>query len=366
MSGFDAARLARPEILALEPYASARSLADDSGILLNANENPFPPAIDGGRGLNRYPEPQPSKLVARFAELYGVGADRLLVTRGSDEGIDLLVRTFCRPGHDAVLVCPPCFGMYALSARVQGAPVLVAPLVERNGEFGLHDATAERAAGCRIVFLCSPNNPTGNRVRADEIREIAAAAGDGLVVVDEAYAEFDEAPSAIGLLDEVPNLVVLRTLSKAWALAGCRVGCVVAAPSVIALLRRILAPYPLPTPTIERALAALSPDARAAQARALERIAAEKPRLVEALARHPAIERVWPGHANFVLVRAADGPGLVSAAAAAGIRLRDQSRQPGLADCVRVTIGTREENDRLIEFLEEEFPATETTSGGKS
>lgn len=356
------AALARPEIRALEPYASARALAGSAGILLNANENPWPPAGDDGLALNRYPDPQPAGLRQRLADLYGTGAENLLITRGSDEGIDLLLRVFCRPGTDRVLVCPPCFGMYALSARVQGAEVVEAPLVEceSGGEntFDLAPDMEEKADGCRIVFLCSPNNPTGNTIDADRVAALAEAhMGAGLVVVDEAYVEFAPETSMLALLEQHPNLVLLRTLSKAHGLAGCRLGCVIARPEVIGLLRRIIAPYPLPTPTVAIALRALDDEALAVERGHLATLAAERARLVEALAASPGIDRIWKGAANFVLARAVDGKRLVADAARAGIRLRDQSVQPGLADCVRITVGTPEENSALIDFLRQWRPA---------
>jgi len=336
----------------MQPYASARALADSAGILLNANENPWPPAGDDGLALNRYPDPQPAGLRQRLCELYGVELESLLVTRGSDEGIDLLLRVFCRPGADRVLVCPPCFGMYALSARVQGAGVVEAPLVDFGQTFDLAPDLEQKSAGCRIVFLCSPNNPTGNVIDADRVAALAAARADeGLVVVDEAYVEFAPETSMRALLERHPNLVLLRTLSKAHALAGCRLGSVIAHPEIIGLLRRIIAPYPLPTPTVEIALRALADDALAAERGHLETLAGERGRLVEALAESPVIENIWRSAANFVLVRAVDGKRLVAEAARAGIRLRDQSAQPGLADCVRITVGRPQENAALIDFL---------------
>jgi len=364
------AALARPEIRALEPYASARALADSAGILLNANENPWPPAGDNGLALNRYPDPQPPALRQRLAELYGTDAENLLITRGSDEGIDLLLRVFCRPGVDRVLVCPPCFGMYALSARVQGAEVVEAPLVEceSDGElegentFELAPDLEEKAEGCRIVFLCSPNNPTGNTIDADRVAALAEARmGAGLVVVDEAYVEFAPETSMLALLDRYPNLVLLRTLSKAHALAGCRLGCVIAHPEVTGLLRRIIAPYPLPTPTVKIAMRALADDALAVEREYLDTLADERARLVEALAASAGIERIWKAAANFVLVRATDGKRLVADAARAGIRLRDQSAQPGLTDCVRITVGTPAENTALIDFLRTWVPTESRT-----
>jgi len=348
----DVANLARPEIRALKPYASARALADSAGILLNANESPWPPAGDGGLALNRYPDPQPARLKARLAELYDTRPENLLVTRGSDEGIDLLVRVFCRAGIDRVLVCPPCFGMYALSARVQGAEVVQAPLIDAGDRFVLPDDLREKARDCRIAFLCSPNNPTGNIISAETAGELATAQqGSGLVVVDEAYVEFAPETAMVALLERHPNLVLMRTLSKAHALAGCRLGAVIAHPVVIDLLRRIIAPYPLPTPTVSIAMRALADDALAEKQQHVSTLTAERHRVAAALGSSPGITKVWSGAANFLLIRAVDGPRLVADAAAAGIRLRDQSAQPGLADCVRITIGTPEENNALIGFM---------------
>ncbi|MGB0513210.1 MAG: histidinol-phosphate transaminase [Wenzhouxiangellaceae bacterium] len=352
MNSVDVTALARPEIRALRPYASARALADAAGILLNANENPYPPAGDNGRALNRYPDPQPAALVQRLAELYDVAPDHVLVTRGSDEGIDLLIRVFCRAGQDQVLIHPPCFGMYALSARVQGAGVVQAPLVERDGDWALPDDLETRAADCRITFLCSPNNPTGNLIPRHRIEALLGAiAGTGLVVVDEAYIEFAPESSPLDLMGKYSSLVVLRTLSKAHALAGCRIGAVIAQPVIIDLLRRIIAPYPLPTPTVDAALTALAPESIADQATRLHTLAQQKQRLVAALETHPSIRQLWPGHANFVLARVADGARLVRDALEANIRLRDQSAQPGLEHCVRISVGSPDETDTLLDFI---------------
>jgi len=346
------AELARAEIRALKPYASARALADSAGVLLNANENPWPPAGDAGLNLNRYPDPQPAGLKGRLAEVFGIDDAQLLITRGSDEGIDLLMRVFCRAGTDRVLICPPCFGMYALSAKVQNAEVIEAPLVEVDGDWQLDLAAIEQASPCRLYFLCSPNNPTGNLIEAETVLALARRVADhGLVVIDEAYIEFCDRPSLAEHVSRQANLVVLRTLSKAYALAGCRIGAVIADASVIDLLRRIIAPYPLPTPSVAAALAALAPAALARQQTQLARLEALKAALLAQLRTHPGILAVWPGQANFVLVRVADATALVRAAFAAGIRLRDQSAQPALAGCVRITIGSEDEMATLTAFL---------------
>ncbi len=343
--------LARPEIVALQPYASARSLADSAGVLLNANESPWAPNANG-QALNRYPDPQPAALKAALAGEYGVPSDQLLITRGSDEGIDLLVRAFCRPGTDRVLICPPCFGMYALSARVQGASVVEVPLTEGEGGFSADFGAIDQAPDCKLYFLCTPNNPTGNELPIASIVELAERVSDhGLVVVDEAYVEFGDQASLAPRVAEIPNLVVLRTLSKAFGLAGCRIGTVIATPEIIGLLRRIIAPYPLPTPAVAAAMKVLAPGARKRRRHQIATLKTEKLSLVAALKGHPAIINTWPGKANFILIRTTPKSELVAAATRAGIRLRDQSAQPGLNDCVRITVGSPEDNRQLIEFL---------------
>ncbi len=349
--------LARPNIRALKPYASARALANSAGVLLNANENPWPPAGDNGQALNRYPEPQPERLCRKMADYFGVDTAQLLVTRGSDEGIDLLVRAFCEPGQDRVMINTPCFGMYALSARIQNAEVIDVPLVEveiSDGTFDWQlDLPAMAAApACKLVFLCSPNNPTGNQIPVNTVIELARARRDqGLVIIDEAYIEFADQPSLISRLAEADNLVVMRTLSKAFGLAGCRIGAVIGHPEVIGLLPRIIPPYPLPTPSVTAALQALEngQDCETQVATLND----QKAKLVAFLQSLPAVRRLWPGTANFLLLRVDDGPGLVAQASEAGIRLRDQSSQPGLEDCVRISIGTPEENQTLMTFLKE-------------
>lgn len=353
--------LARPEVLALTPYASARALADSAGLLLNANENPWPPSDDGGLGLNRYPDPQPEDLRQALAERYAVADDQLLITRGSDEGIDLLIRAFCRPGQDRVLICPPCFGMYALSARIQGAEVVEVPLRDQGGDWVLDEAGIDQAGSIRITFLCSPNNPTGSEIPAKTVRRrCQAMAGQGLVVVDEAYIEFSPSESMSALIKDHPNLIVLRTLSKAYALAGCRIGVLIARPTLIGLLRRIIAPYPLPTPSVAAAKRALADPARLDEQ--LETLEGEKQRLVTTLTALPGVDRLWSGRANFVLIRVSDASALIDAAAASGIRLRNQSAQRGLDNCVRITIGTPDETTALIEFFERYLNTRESDS----
>lgn len=347
--------LARPEILALQPYASARNEAGRAEVMLNANEAPWPPpgaqADTRGLPLNRYPDPQPRELLERFAALYAVDSSQVLAGRGSDEAIDLLVRAFCRPGIDAVAVTPPTFGMYAVCAAVQGALRVDVPLGE---DFSV-DARAlvnGLPRTVKIVFLCSPNNPTGGTTALARIERIATALrGRALLIVDEAYVEFADVASAAGLLGRHENLGVLRTLSKAWALAGARVGCLLASAEIVSLLRRLMSPYPLPTPSITAALAALNAEGMALTSRRIALVVAERGRMAAELARLPDVVEVLPSSANFLCVRFRDAARVYRDLQASGVIVRDVGRYPRLGGCLRLSIGTREENSRLLEVL---------------
>lgn len=344
--------LARPDIVALKAYEHARWLPELER--LHANELPWRTPTDASNaGLNRYPEPQPHALIERLAKLYGVRADQVLVGRGSDEGIDLLTRAFCRPAIDAIVICPPTFGMYAVAAQIQGARVLEVPLDRARG-FAL-DAEGICAAlpdSVKLVYVCSPNNPTGNSLAKESIeRVLDAAAGRALVVIDEAYAEFAAGPSWAGNLASYPHLVVLRTLSKAHGLAGARVGTVLAAPEIIALLRKIIPPYAMPQLTIEAALEALEPAPTAVAAARIRQLLDGRAALKKALANCDGVTRVWPSDANFLLVEFADTERALAAIQAAKLIVRDVRRQRGLERALRITVGTAEQNARLIAGL---------------
>lgn len=340
--------LARPELLNLAGYSSARMEARGGRVLLNANELPWSP-LPECEGLNRYPEPQPAALVERLARLYGVRPDSLLVGRGSDEAIDLLTRAFCRAGQDQVIVCPPTFGMMAVAARVQGADVREVPLLaERGFAFDFAAVLDALTPNTRLVYACNPNNPTGNALPADALRELARRLRDrALLLVDEAYIEFADGDSLIADVARHDNLVVLRTLSKAHGLAGARVGVALAHPEVIGLLRRIMAPYPLPGPSVAAALAVLTDTALARTQSRIAAIKSERERLAQSLAVHPMIRAVLPSSANFLCVRCVDAGALYAHLLDQGIVVRSLARYPGLADALRLSIGTREENATL-------------------
>jgi histidinol-phosphate aminotransferase len=341
--------LARPDILTLHPYQHAAW--EPSLERMHANEMPWRATGDSSvAGLNRYPEPQPAELIAHLAKLYGVAPDAVLAGRGSDEGIDLLVRAFCRAGQDSILICPPTFGMYKVSARIQGAGVAEVPLVKERGfALDVPSVLAQCRPGVKLVFLCTPNNPTGNELDRNAITSLCSQLAErAIVVVDEAYIEFSQSASLIEMLDRFPNLIVLRTLSKAYALAGARCGALIAHPEIVALLARVITPYALPTHTIECVLTFTNEQHCAESALRIGVIRSERARLSEQLARLPAIRRVWPSDANFLLVDCVDPDRALRAAAAVGLIIRDPRSQPGLGNSLRISVGTPEQNDRLL------------------
>ena len=342
--------LARPDIVALKAYEHA---SWEPGLTrLHANELPWRAAGDESlSGLNRYPEPQPKTLIGRLAQIYKVPAEYLLVTRGSDEAIDLLVRAFCRAGADAVLLCPPTFGMYALAAQIQGANVHRVPLSMEEG-FALQPQAllSHCTSDVKLVFLCSPNNPTGNLLAESAILEVIdALASRALVIVDEAYIEFSTRASLAALVVGRPQLAVLRTLSKAHGLAGARLGTLIGDPEVIALVRKVIAPYAIPQLTLETVLASLSASHLSALQGRLAHVREERQRISDALERLPGIKLVYPSEANFLLVRFEDPAGALARAREARLLVRDARAYPGLNDALRVTIGTAAQNDALLE-----------------
>ncbi|MCC3256321.1 histidinol-phosphate transaminase [Xanthomonas campestris pv. campestris] len=348
--------LVRDDLRAFAGYASARTSALQGDVWLNANESAWGNPADPDASTRRYPDPQPKGLRAALAQLYGCAPEQLLIGRGSDEAIDLLVRGLCVPERDAVVVTPPVFGMYAVCARLQNAPLVEVPLVD--GAEGFHadvPAIVQAAldAKAKLVFLCSPSNPAGSAIPLAEIEvALQALQGKAVVVVDEAYGEFSDVPSAIGLLARYDNLAVLRTLSKAHALAAARIGSLIANAELIALLRRCQAPYPVPTPCAVMAEQALSAPALAVTQRRVTEIRAERARLHAALVQVAGVRQVYPSQGNFLLVRFDDAEAAFQALLEAGVVVRDQRAVPRLSDALRITIGTPEQNDRVLGALQ--------------
>ena len=351
----DVLSLVRADLAGFGGYSSARTAKLTGEIWLNANESAWANPGDADGSCRRYPEPQPAALVSALADLYGARPEQLLVGRGSDEAIDLLVRTLCEPARDGVLFTPPVFGMYAVSARLQGAKPIEVPLLD--AEAGLvPDIEAVIAAAiegnAKLVFLCSPSNPGGRSVPLDDVVRVAQAlAGRALVVVDEAYGEYADELSAVTLMDQHANIAVLRTLSKAHGLAAARIGTLIADAGLVALLRKVQAPYPIPAPCSALALAGLTPEALALTASRVAEVRAERARLQDALTALPVVSRMYASDANFVLARFTNAEAAFQALLAAGIVVRDQRAAPQLGDALRITLGTPEQNDRVIATL---------------
>ncbi len=355
--------LARPEILALRPYESARSLTTQGTVFLDANESPISPSVDIPF-LNRYPEPQPRSLIERFSKLYKVSPSMILIGRGSDEAIDLIVRTFCEPKQDSVLICPPTYGMYEISSGIQGARIVRVPLLfeSENGsknifidEVGMQ-AALNKDKNIKIIFLCSPNNPTGTAFNLKSLLRICEISRERcIVVIDEAYAEFNENTSMLQNLLNFNNLIILRTLSKAWAMAGARCGVAIAHPSLIQLLQKILPPYPLSTPAIQAILHATD---TAHQNGLQERVInnqTERDFLKAALSSLKEVKNIYPSATNFLLIRFQNSTHLFNFLKSNGIILRNRTNEPGLDGCIRITLGTPAENRLLLSKIKEAF-----------
>ncbi len=346
-----AERLARPEVLGLEPFdiAANNAFAAPDAIKLDANENPYPPLVDGplARSVNRYPEPQPARLKATLAALYGVQPENIVITRGADDAIDMLVRAYCRPGIDGAAICTPTFSAYAHFVRVQGARLIEArlsPTFDVDAKEFLAAANGED--NLKLAFICTPNNPTGNEVDPELILEVADALPETIIVADEAYLDFSSTQSLAGEAARRPNLVVLKTLSKAFGLAGARVGCAIGEPATIAMAARALPPYPIPSPSVDAALAALAPSRRAVHEERIARIKADRDRIASQLAQSPIVRSVQSGGGNFLFVQVDDPEKLADRLRSLAIRVRFRpNAAPG---GVRVTIGTEAENEALL------------------
>jgi histidinol-phosphate aminotransferase len=348
---FDLNAITRENIRNLVPYSSARDeFHGEARVFLDANENSLGSPLL--KWYNRYPDPHHVRLRQRLSAVKGVPPEHIFLGNGSDEAIDILYRAFCEPGSDNVVVCPPTYGMYEVSAHINAVSVRKVPLTTA---FQLDLEGLEQAVdgNTRIVWLCSPNNPTGNCLDRTDI-ETVLNNFDGLVVIDEAYVNFSRQRSWIPALTEYPNLVVMQTLSKAWGLAGLRVGMAFASAGIVDVMNRIKPPYNLNEASQALALQALD---EVDQVNEMIRIlVAERDRLALALREMPLVVMVYPSDANFLLVQMKGARKVYEHLLGKGIVVRDRSTTPGCADCLRLTVGTPKENDQLLEALNE-YPA---------
>ena len=333
--------LVRPNIRALKPYSTARDEFSGGEITtwLDANENPY------DNGVNRYPDPHQKLLKQKIAALKGVREEQVFIGNGSDEAIDLCYRIFCRPGVDNAVSIAPTYGMYRVAAAVNDVELREVPL---GDDFSLPVERLLAAADERskLLWLCSPNNPTGNAFPAQEIESLLRRF-DGIVVLDEAYIDFADGGGFLPRLGEFPNLIVLQTLSKAWGMAGLRLGLAFASEEIAGLFGRVKYPYNINTLTQRAVAESLRRDISAQVAA----IRAERSRLAAALAACPCIGQVYPSEGNFLLVKTAAPDPLYRELVAAGVIVRNRSRIAGCEGCLRITVGRPEENDRMLETV---------------
>lgn len=346
MKTFDLNRLIRPNIRDLQPYRCARD-DFDSGILLDANENSFGSLVPSGLELNRYPDPYQNKLREAVANFRGVNRQQVFLGSGSDEAIDLIIRAFCTPRKDSIIITPPTYGMYKVSAGINDNAVISVPL---SPDFQLRTKAVLEKAGdaAKIIFLCSPNNPTGNLLSRNHITKILENF-DGIVVVDEAYIDFSSRPSLVSEIEKYPNLIILQTLSKAFGMAGARLGIAFASEEIINVILKIKAPYNINKLTAEAGLKALG---RINEMKStVKKILDEKTRLIRELNTLGGIQKIFPSDGNFVLIRVRNAKDVYKKLADQGLIVRYRGDQIHCEETLRVTIGTPDENKKLLRNL---------------
>jgi histidinol-phosphate aminotransferase len=328
----------------MKPYSSARDeFKGEADIYLDANENPYPSPY------NRYPDPLQWRVKEALAAIKEVRPAQIFLGNGSDEAIDLIIRAFCEPNQDSILITEPTYGMYSVCAEVNAVNVQQV-LLTTDFDLDLEAFPKTFDATTKVIFLCSPNNPTGNLLSRDKIHEVLKRFY-GLVVIDEAYIDFAKGKGFLHELDKYPNLVVLQTFSKAWGLAGLRLGMCYASEAIIGILNKIKYPYNVNIRTQELALDAL--ENRHVMEDAVKEIVKQRAKVVKALEKLRITEKIFPSDSNFILVRVQDAPGTYQYLLDQKIIVRDRSRVVLCYNCLRITIGTPEENERLIDTLKE-------------
>lgn len=343
---FQLQTLLRPNIEKLVPYSSARDeFHGEARIFLDANENSIGSPLV--KWYNRYPDPYQQKLKQKISQVKGVPPENIFIGNGSDECIDLLYRSFCNPGKDNVIILPPTYGMYEVSAAINDVEVRKAPLLE-NFQLDLLHMETLVDEHTKIIWICSPNNPTGNAMQHEDIETILNNF-NGLVVVDEAYINFARQRSFISLLNEYPNLVVMQTLSKAWGLAGLRLGMAFASAEIVSVLNKVKPPYNISEPVQDLVLQAL--DRLEEVNEMIREIVRERERLATALKALSLVQHVYPSDANFLLVRVADARAVYGYLLVNQIVVRDRSKVMLCDNCLRITVGTARENDELLNVL---------------
>jgi histidinol-phosphate aminotransferase len=343
---FNLNNLTRNNIKSLTPYSSARDeFKGDASVFLDANENSLGSPLM--KWYNRYPDPYQWKLKEAIRNVKGIAVENIFLGNGSDECIDLLYRCFCNPGKDNIIICPPTYGMYEVSANINDVEIRKAPLME---DFQLDLIHLENLidTSTKIIWVCSPNNPTGNSIHHHDI-EMLLNNFDGLVVVDEAYINFARQKSFVSLLEEYPNLVVLQTFSKAWGLAALRLGMAFASVDIITILNKVKPPYNINQASQELAIKALEEVGQVNDM--IKEIVAMRDALTEVFSSLPFVEKVYPSDANFLLVKIKEARKVYEYLLTRGIVVRDRSNVTLCDSCLRITIGTEKENTLLVDAL---------------
>ncbi|UBM59609.1 histidinol-phosphate transaminase [Marinilongibacter aquaticus] len=342
-------KLVRKHLLDLKPYSSARDeYSGKEGVFLDANENPF--GSVSGKNLNRYPDPYQWEIKSKLAELKGCKAENIFLGNGSDEAIDLLIKSLCEPKEEQILILPPTYGMYQVCADIQQVEVLKSNLTA-DFQLDLEDIDAKVGEKTKMIWICSPNNPTGNLIDSDSIKTLLEKYKEIVFVIDEAYIDFTKQASFIGLLDRYENLVVIQTFSKAWGLAGLRVGMAFAHVDLIKILNKIKYPYNLNLQSQRLILEAL--DNVAQKETYVDLILQERENLKAGLLPLPIVEHIYPSDSNQLLVRFKAAKSIFQTLLENKVIVRDRTNVVLCDDCLRISIGTESENQRLLEALKE-------------
>ncbi len=345
---FDIKKIVRPNIEKLKPYSSAKDeYSGAASVLLDANENSLGSPLT--KWYNRYPDPYQTEIKAKLAVIKNIPASQIFLGNGSDEIIDLLFRAFCEPGKDNIIICPPTYPMYEVNANINNIEIKSAPLLP---DFQLNVAHIEQLVdpNTKIIWICSPNNPTGNSLDRIDIETILNHF-NGIVVVDEAYINFSKQKSFVQSLIDYPNLVVLQTLSKAWGLAGLRVGMCFASEAIVGYLNKVKAPYNISLVAQELVLKALEEVGQVNDM--IQHLVDMRIALAEVIASMPHVEKVYPSDTNFLLVKIPNASKLYQYLCTKGIIVRDRSSLPNCADSIRITIGNEQENTLLVDAMAE-------------
>src|SRR3954470_24418336 len=343
---FNLNNLVRENIKALTPYSSARDeFSGDAKVFLDANENALGSPLL--KWYNRYPDPHQVKLKEAISKVKSIAHEYIFLGNGSDECIDLLYRCFCEPGKDNTIMCPPTYGMYEVSANINDIEVRKAPLLD-NFQLNLIHLENLIDANTKLIWICSPNNPTGNSFRREDI-EMVLNNFNGIVVIDEAYINFSKQKSFIQELTEYPNLVVMQTFSKAWGLAALRLGIIFASREIIEILNKVKPPYNINQATQELVLQALEEVDQVNDM--IRELVAMREALSEVFQRMPNVEKVYPSDANFILVKIKDARKIYEFLLTKGIVVRDRSNVKLCDNCLRITVGTEEENTLLVDVV---------------